>query len=221
MRTLLFLTLFVGLSAAAQAQTPAPSRYLWMGLSANSYRGDLQGGIVQFKPGLHLGLKFNRKERFNGNFTLSLGQVEGQDPSFAPDTEPEIKPNRYFTSSFFSANYMLQYNLVKKERYLLYVGQGVGLFRYNPRNEQDVPLQEQRQTRLAGEEYGNISLMLPTAAGAMYFLPNQWGLGFQATSLNPLTDYLDNIKALGSKKGNDNVLQFRLQLLVPMKGAGE
>jgi hypothetical protein len=219
MRILLLLLLFLGTAASLQAQTAQPaSRYFWMGLSGNHYRGDLQGG-TQFKPGLHLGLKFNKDQRLNGNFTLSLAQVEGQDPGFFPDTEPNIRPNRYFTSTFFAANYMLQYNLIKKERYRLYIGQGIGLFRYNPKDEQDRPLQDQRSTRLPNEEYGNISLMLPTAAGLIYFLPNQWGIGFQASLLNPLTDYLDNISELGPKKGNDNVLQFRLQLLVPLKEA--
>jgi hypothetical protein len=220
MRTLLLVLLLLGAAASLQAQSPLPaSRYLEIGVSGNHYRGDLQGGTTQFKPGLHLGLKFNKASRLNGNLSLSLAQVEGQDPAFFPDTEPNIRPNRYVSTSFFAANYLLQYNLIKKERYQLYIGQGIGLFRYNPKDEQDRPLQDQRSTRLPNEEYGNISLMLPTAAGLIYFLPNQWGLGFQASLLNPLTDYLDNISELGPKKCNDNVLQFRLQLLVPLKEA--
>ncbi|EMR02730.1 hypothetical protein ADICEAN_02147 [Cesiribacter andamanensis AMV16] len=219
MRPLLLLLFTLGSLASLQAQTPSPSRYLVTGLSANNYRGDLEDGIAQYKPALHLGLKLNRSRRLNGNFELSLGQVEGQDPHFAPLTEAGIQPNRYFSSTFFAANFMLHYNLLQRERYLLYLGQGIGLFRYNPLDEEDQSLQDRRPSRLGTEEYGNISLMLPTALGAVYFLPNHWGIGLQAAYLHPLTDYLDNISELGSKKGNDNVLQFRLQLLLPIHGA--
>jgi hypothetical protein len=58
--------------------------------------------------------------------------------------------------------------------------------------------------------------MLPTQVGAIYLLPNQWGIGIQAGLLNPLTDYLDNIKELGNRSGNDNVMQTRLLLYVPL-----
>lgn len=219
MRTLLLILLLTAVSVPVVAQKAAPQRLVWFGLSANNYRGDLEDGIAQYKPGLHLGLQFNRAKRLNGNFTLSLGQVEGQDPDFAPENEAAVQPNRYFSATYIAANYMLHLNLLKKERYRLYLGQGVGLFRYSPEDDLGAPLQDQRATRLEAEEYGNISLMLPTALGVQYFLPNQWGIGLQASYLNTLTDYLDNISALGGKSGNDNVLQFRLQVLLPLHAA--
>jgi hypothetical protein len=213
---LLLLLLFTG--SALQAQS-LPPRYVWAGLSANSYRGDLEDGIPHYTPGVHIGLKLNRAKRLNGNFALGIGTLNGQDPNFNPVVEPPTKPNKYFSTPFFTLDYSLQYHLIKKERYLLYISQGVGLFRYNPKDEQDQALIDQGSTRPASDTYGNISLQLPTAIGGAYFLPNQWGIGLQASYLNPLTDFIDNISSLGSKSGNDHVLQFRVMLLVPLKAS--
>lgn len=215
---LLLLVLFYG--TGLQAQSSLPTRYVWAGISANNYQGDLEDGLPHYGPALHAGLKLNRAKRLNGNFALGLGTLTGQDPFFNPPVEPPIKPNRYFTSMFFTLDYSLQYHLIKKERYLLYISQGAGLFRYNPKDEQDRELIGQGSTRPASDTYGNISIQFPTAIGAAYFLSNQWGIGLQAAYLNPLTDYIDNISSLGADSGNDNVLQFRLTLLVPFK-AGE
>lgn len=199
-------------------QAKMPNRYIWGGLSMNNYRGDLEDGLAHYTPGIHLGMKFNRARRLNGNFAVGVGTLNGQDPDFNPSVQPPLQPNKYFTTPFFTFDFSLQYHLIKKERYLLYLSQGIGLFRYNPKDEEDRELLSQNTTRPQEETYGNISLQLPTAIGAAYFLPNQWGVGLQATYLNPLTDYIDNISSLGSKKGNDNVLQFRLMLLVPVAG---
>ncbi len=216
MRCLLLPLLFILLSSAAmQAQTPA--RYLWGGLSANNYRGDLEDGLAHYSPGVHLGMKLNRARRLNGNFALGLGSLNGQDPDFNPDVTPPLQPNKVFTTTFFTLDYSLQYHLIKKERYLLYLSQGVGFFRYNPKDEQDRELLSLGSTRPVDESYGNISIQLPTAVGAAYFLPNQWGIGMQAAYLNTLTDFIDNIGSLGADKGNDNVLQFRLSVMVPMQ----
>ncbi len=219
MKTLLLLLLLVLPLSFLQAQTPG--RYAWAGISANHYRGDLEDGLFHLSPGIHAGLKLNRAKRLNGNFSIGFGSVSGQNPDFNPSVEPPIAPNKYFNSTFFTADYSLQYNLVKKERFHLYISQGVGLFRYNPKDDQDRELQNLGTTRPADETYGNISLQLPSSLGAAFFLPNQWGLGLQASYLNPLTDYIDNISRLGSDKGNDNVLQFRLMLLVPVKVSSE
>lgn len=213
---ILLLLLLVSLVSLQELQAQMPSQYIWGGLSANNYRGDLEDGLPHYTPAVHLGLKLSKAKRLNGNFTVGFGMLNGQDPNFNPLVEPPVKPNKYFYSPFFTIDYSLQYNIVKKEQFLLYISQGVGLFRYNPKDDQDRELLGQASTRPAGEIYGNISLQLPTAVGATYFLPNQWGLGINISYLNPLTDYLDNIGSLGTKKGNDNVLQFRFMLLVPM-----
>lgn len=229
--TLLLLSLLLMLPAALQAQEVAladtanqakkplqgASRYYWFGFSANKYKGDLNDGLMHFKPGVHLGMKLNSTKRLNASFALGLGQLSGQDPDFKPLVEPPVIPNNYFETTFFTLDLSLQYHLIKKPRYQLYLSQGIGLVRYNPFDEEDQELLNKNTSRLAGEAYSNISLQLPTAVGATYFLPNQWGIGLQAAYLNPLTDYLDNIGKLGSNKGNDNALQFRLMILLPVK----
>lgn len=212
------LLLLVLLISAMSLQAQSPSHYIWAGLSANNYRGDLDDGLPHYGPGIHLGLKLNRAQRLNGSFGIGFGSLNGQDPDFTTPAVAGVQPNHWFSTSFFTLDYSLQYHIIKKERYFVYISQGVGLFRYNPKDEQDRELLAQRSTRAAEETYGNISLQLPTAIGAAYLLPNQWGIGLQASYLNTLTDYIDNIGNLGHKQGNDNVLQFRLLLLVPLRG---
>ena len=220
MRHLLLLLLLMLVSMEGlQAQTA--TRYFWAGLSANNYRGDLEDGLPHYTPGIHLGMKLNRAKRLNGNFAVGLGTLNGQNPDFNPLLEPPTKPNKYFDTPFFTFDYSLQYHIIKKERFALYISQGIGLFRYNPKDEQDRELLTLTTTRPEDETYSNISIQLPTAIGGAYYLPNQWGVGLQATYLNTLTDYIDNIGSLGPKKGNDNVLQFRLMLLVPVRGTTE
>lgn len=217
--SLLFLVFLILPVISLQAQ--GPSRYIWGGLSANNYRGDLQDGLPHYGPGIHLGLKLNRAHRLNGSFGIGFGSLNGQDPDFSSPAMAGVQPNQWFSTHFLSLDYSLQYHLIKKERYFIYISQGIGLIRYNPKDEQDQELLPQRSTRAAEETYGNISLQLPTAVGLTYLLPNQWGLGLQASYLNTLTDYLDNIGSLGSKKGNDNVLQVRLMLFVPLQASSK
>ena len=107
--------------------------------------------------------------------------------------------------------------MLKKERYILYLSQGLGLLRYKPEDDLGRPLQERYESRPLNETYGNSTIMLPSKLGALYLLPNQWGIGLEAGYLNPLTDYLDNISQWGNKEGNDNVLQFQLRVYVPLK----
>ncbi len=191
-------------------------RWLYTGISANAYRGDLQSKFENYTPAFHLGLKLNRKEKWNGNMNLAYGTINGQNPYPQFNTsEKTITPNMYFRTRFFTADYNLQYNLIKNEKWIVYISQGIGIMRFNPLSEDNEPLQDQLSTRSTNESYGNITINFPTKAGFIYVFKNQFGAGFEGGILNTATDYLDNISAVGTRKGGDNVLQFKFNFYIP------
>lgn len=99
---------------------------------------------------------------------------------------------------------------------MIYISQGLGLIRYEPKDENNEPLQKKFDTRASNETYNNVSLMLPTQAGINYILKNGYGVGLQAGWLNPQTDYIDNISQWGNRQKNDNTFLVRFAFMVPL-----
>ncbi len=209
---LLLLLLLHNKSKAQQ-----PLSMIYGGFSINKYSGDLSTPNAKYTGSLALGLQFNRKERFNGSFGISYGKVTGQNSLYVFEANEQASPNRFFSSSLFTLQYDLHWNLLKKEKYILYLSQGFGILRFNPQDDLDRNLLDRFETRAPNETFSNTSVMMPTNLGLIYFLPNHWALGLQAGYMTPLTDYLDNIGQWGNDKGNDNVLKFRFAVYVPVK----
>jgi hypothetical protein len=206
---------------AAPPVPPAPKKaYVWgeLGISASAYKGELSPAYRSFVPVYHAGFMRYRQRRLNGSFLASAGAVTGSNltPSLRNDLEG-VSPNRFVRTSFFSLQYGLQFNLIRKERFRLYLSQGVGVIRFSPRNEDGQLLADIPSTRMAGESYGRAAIMLPTQAGMQYFFGNQFGLGFSAGWLNTFTPYLDNIYEASTTDRNDNILSYRFSLLVPLR----
>jgi hypothetical protein len=194
------------------------TRMLEVGVSANAYRGDLAMKYQKWSSAFHVGLKLNHKKRVNSHFNISAGTVTGQNLEYvyAGASEGKTTPNRFFTTNFFTFNYDLQINLIKRKNWIVYVSQGIGLIRYKPKDDQDASLQSQFQTRAANETYSNVSLMLPTQAGVMYVFDNGYGAGLQTGWMNTQTDYIDNISQWGNRQKKDNVLWFRFSFIAPL-----
>lgn len=218
MKKLWCLPLLILFFLCREGNAQQPPSLLYGGFGINEYKGDLNTPNAKYTGSVAFGLQLNRKERFNGTFGLSYGKVTGQNSNYQFEEDESASPNLYFSSSVFGLQYELHWNILKKEKYTLYLSQGFGIFRYNPMDGADNKLLDRFETRAPNESYGNTSVMLPSSMGFIYFLPNQWGLGLQAAYLNPLTDYLDNISQWGNDQGNDNVLRFRFAVYVPFKG---
>jgi hypothetical protein len=113
--------------------------------------------------------------------------------------------------------YEIRINILKKESFCFYVSPGISLLRFDSKDEFKNSYSNQFATRAKGEEYSNISLMLPVKVGGTYYLTNGYGIGMDAGFLNPLTDYIDNISQWGNKTKKDNLLQLNLLLYIPLK----
>jgi hypothetical protein len=187
---------------------------LWeIGVSANAYRGDLAEAYALWSSSLHIGLKFAKKKRWNAHLNASIGNVRGQ--NYAYEFDANATPNLFFRTNMVSLQADLQYNFVRSSRWIAYISQGLGLLRFQPKNEQGERLQNILASRPAGEVYGNVSAIFPTSLGAIYLLKNGYAIGFQVALLRPTTDYLDNISAWGQKSGADKILMCKWHIAIP------
>lgn len=189
--------------------------YFHVGVSANSYNGEI-GNYSDWSPGMQFGLLFNKKKRLNGAVNFGFGAVNGEDRNFGFQSNTGTPtPNNFVKTNFIFLNYDLHVNVLKRENLIVYLSQGIGFIRFTPKDEFDEDLEPQDNTRNEGETYRNLSLILPTSLGVVYFIPGKLGFSFQGGWLNTSTDYLDNISELGDS-GNDNTLSIRLALLLPL-----
>ena len=210
-----FICTFTLLEATAQ-ELPQKSKELTIGLGAALYNGDLGKG---YQPGSlmgSIGLKLNADKKLHGNLHVIFGSVTGQELDYEFAGDPEAEPNTYFSSSFFGVHYELAFNLIAQEGFKLYLSQGIGFFRFQPKDEFGNKLLDQPNSRDLNEDYRNISFMLPTQLGGRYTLENGYSLGLQIGFLNPLSDYVDNISTWGGKSGNDNILTLRVNTYIPI-----
>ncbi len=219
-----FLLLFLALcrhQACAQSAPAQDSTHQWisLGFSSLAYRGDLGRNFSKWTGGFYAGLQFNTHKKFSGSLNLLAGSISGQDTSPVFDVEAESgrTPNTYFNTSITSVYYQLLWHVYNGERFRIFVGQGVGLVRYEPKNEEGVSFANQNNTRAANEAYGTLTVLAPTSLGAAWKFKNNFGLAYRLNLLNTATDYLDNISQLGTQAGGDNVLGHQLSLMIPVK----
>lgn len=166
---------------------------------------------------MYAGIQFHRKKRLNGAITIGYGRISDDDPEITPPGRSGVNAqNTFFKTSLFFIHYALHYNVVKTEHLTAFVSQGIGLVRFNPKDEEGNGLSDAQPTLDQGEEYRNIALLVPTGVGVIYHFGHRAGVGLQVGFLNTVTDYLDNVSNFGSKSGNDNVFFSRLSIFIPV-----
>jgi hypothetical protein len=192
--------------------------FLDLGVSANAYSGDLSS-YAKWTACYHIGLTFNKNEKLNGRLNVSFGFITGENRTYTfqgISNEP-AKPNRFFSTSLLDISYSLRYHFIKTKRLALYISQGFGIMQFTPKDENGRRLADLLDSRPFDENYGNITMVLPTSLGINYWLKNGYGIGLQAGFVNPQTNYLDNIGQWGNKAGNDQIFQLRFFVLAPLK----
>ncbi len=216
MKRLLTVILTLGLVLEITAQENSRNTYLQFGVAAVSYHGDLGEPYKKWTSSFHLGLQFNKKGRITGAFQLNYGNFQGQ---ASPDQydDPDITPNTFVSTRFFSANYDVQINAVRSKYWKVYASLGLGMIIYTPKNEDGEGLIDIVASRSEGEDYAAFSVMFPLKIGVIHYLPNRFGVGLEAGYYNTLTDYLDNISNWGTNDGNDNLLSLRFSVYYKIK----
>lgn len=192
----------------------SPTRFIELGIAPTSYKGDLNS-YNHWNIGWHIGLLLARKKRLNGEFSFFGGEISGQNSQFQSEDATKT-PNTFFKTTFISGSYNLHLNLIAKPRFKLYVSQGIGLMNFTPQNALYNNLIDEVDTRPHNEDYSTTSLMLPTQIGTHYSLKNNFSFGIKVTWLNTRTDYLDNISEWGNVDNNDNIMAYKIYVLIPL-----
>lgn len=194
-----------------------PNISFGIGPEALSYRGDLNESYSQWNAGLRASVLFAKKNRFNSELSLGIGKIVGQNSSYVYEGDASATPATFVATNYVDFSYRLRLNILAKKRYRLYIGQGIGLMRFSPKDESGEQLKDQFESLDLGESYSAIALILPTQLGFTYQLPNDFGFSAQASFLNPMTDYLDNLGEWGNSEGNDKIIAFNVMFWVPLK----
>ncbi len=199
------------------AQSTLPNRFIEIGFSTNSYKGDLSHSYAQWANGIHVGILFNKKKRINGHLNLMVGSAIAQNSNYSFDdgSTPQPTPNNYARIKMFTFNYDLHVNLYKKNNLIVYLFQGIGLIRFDPKDSDNKKLLDDLTTRPANESYSNISVFFPHGIGALYVSKPGFGIGMQAGYFNIIKDNIDNVAGWGDRAKNDNIAFYKMTLYIP------
>ncbi len=213
------LLILIPLISFGQAQDTLRKKEIFFGVGPVAYRGDLSDSYDKWSGMCNVGIKFNRFRKLNGNFNISIGQVSGQNINYSFDdgSGTATTPVSFVTTSLVGLNYELHYNIIHKENFKLYISQGIGMLRFNPRDEFNQSLIDNLSTRNLGESYGSTTIFFPTQMGLLYTLPNEYSFGFQIGYLGTATDYIDNISQWSTSTGNDNLFSLRFEVHIPVR----
>lgn len=195
-----------------------PTHLLIAGPAMHAYKGDLNDRYDKWGTGIHFSLQFNKNRRFNSELNIAIGQVSGQESQYDYQlSDGSYAPvNTVFSTNFSAISYHLHLNLIKKDHLRLYVSQGLGLMRFQPKDKNGDYLADRNSTRAPDEEYGSITAVLPWQIGGYYLFKNGFGVDAKVSWLNTTTDYIDNISAWGTNNGNDNIFTMRIGLIIPI-----
>ncbi len=170
----------------------------------------------KYGAAFHLGLRFNKAKKVNGEFELMSGFITGQNKNYSYQEDASATPNTFIFTNYFNLNYHLNYSFYNKNGLRIFISQGIGLLRFTAYDENYNKLNDQLNTRELGEEYSNITVAFPLQFGAMYSLPQGYGIMIRTGWMNSSTDYLDNISNWGNRKRKDNIMTFRFSFIAPL-----
>lgn len=224
MRKLLLIFLFLSAlqnafgTQASDSLIARPSKSIEVGLGMYAYRGDLSASFDYYNAGVHFGMLFHKHKRFNGRIYVFMSSISSGNANytFLQADGTQATPNSFFKTSLFGLGYDLSLLLYEYKRFKLQFSQGIGLMRFVPKDQQDVKLEEQFETRAQGETYSLLSFSLPTQLSLTYSPKIPLAFAMRVGFQNNTSDYLDNISDWGTRKKKDNILFYRLSVILPL-----
>lgn len=213
-----FLSIILLGSAQASDTTATRKKFFLTGFNAVSYKGSLSPSYTRWTPAYQIGMAFQKRRLLNGVVSLTFGQFigESRDYKIPADAKPNLEPVKRFKTDFISVNYDLNILLFEYKSFRLSVSQGIGFFRFIPKDWDGNNLADRNRTRNPDETYNSISLAFPTQIGLRYSFANGMAFGLQAGWYNTVSNYLDNMSELANTNQGDNVATYRMQFLVPL-----
>ncbi|MDX2248586.1 MAG: outer membrane beta-barrel protein [Bacteroidia bacterium] len=201
------------------AQPAGPPLRLGFGFSGSSYLGDLvenEPRVRRSYPGMNLSLQFDRQKRLQMQMNAGFGRFTEQNDLIIRQPLSEVVPNDFVETSFFYTDLRLLVKFLHKTPVQPFAGLGAGLLFFNPRDASGNFLGENIFTRLDNENYSTIIAGFPATAGVEARLSPMLGIALEYTHRFTMSDYLDNIGKLGTRKGNDAVQTFQVSVLISL-----
>ncbi len=192
--------------AIAQNNTQQP---LQLGISAAafSYQGDLVAPGEAFhrvSAGAGLSLQFDSQRRIQPQLSAGFGKFVAQYRDLPPLNG--LQPNRFVTTNFFYARLILKAKFIRQGPIRPYVGVGIGLLIFNPRDINGNKLAQNTVSRAPGESYSNLTAIFPLNPGCMFRLSDFISLGIDYYYMPTGSPYLDNVGKLGPNNGKSDKL---------------
>ncbi|GIV44086.1 MAG: hypothetical protein KatS3mg035_1209 [Bacteroidia bacterium] len=202
------------------AQISVKGPRIGIGYSGNTYFGDLNANekLHRFYPGIYLSLGFETQKMFMPGFNVIIGKFIAQTRNLPPIEG--IQPNSFVKTPFVNTFLSLKVRPLFKKSISPFLGFGLGLLHFTPKNEQNQNLSTLLSTRPPGESYPSNSLNFPMNLGVDFKLSRSISLGLNYFYVLTTTDYLDNIGKLGTQKGNDKMMQLSLSMQIVLEGEG-
>lgn len=203
-----------------QAQISVKGPRIGIGYAANTYIGDLNANekMHRFYPGIHLSLGFETQKVIMPGFNLFIGKFIAQTRNLPPVEGRQ--PNSFVKTPFVNASFSLKIRPLFKSPISPFIGLGLGLLHFTPKNEQNQNFSTLLSTRLPGESYASNTLNFPFNLGVDFKLSRNFSLGLNYYYVLTTTDYLDNIGKLGVESGNDQMMHLSLSMQMVLESAG-
>lgn len=225
MRSLAFLLCMIcgsALSVFGQDTAKAAPLQLGVGLTANSYLGDLNyrdDSPLRAYPGINFSLQFDNKKAFGLQVNSGFARITEQNDAAALDGVGEYNPNRFVQTSFFYLDLRLRRYFLRKQKIKPFLAAGIGFVSFNPEDVEGNFLLENIFTRLPEEEnYLTLVAQFPMQAGIQIQLNPTMYLNLSGVYRFVSSDYVDNISAFGRRGGNDALLSAQAELLFSIVG---
>lgn len=212
-----FWLIFLPVALGAQSGA-VKSLELGLALTAVGYSGDLSNGYeswTRFGSGFSISAQFVSDKLIRPQFGITVGSVPiERNNSLASDSLGKIVPADFMqTRTLLLDLRMLLYPL-RYTRIQPFLGPGIGLLSFDPRDASGNSLADQSATRPSGEGYTNLAIQFPMTVGCRWNLSKFVALQASFTHHLVMTDFLDNTASLGTVSGNDLLRSARLGVFI-------
>jgi hypothetical protein len=170
------------------------------GLGISSYYGDLNnpGDIIDFTPGVNLGMRYLRGDRYSVGGNLNWFMLSGDDAK-ANDPGREVR-NLSFRShniELIGLGYVDLFprlpRFYQRADYNPYFFAGLGLTYFNPRAKYQGQWHALRPLRTEGVKYSSFTFVIPMGLGVRYRINPFFNVALEGGYRFAFTDYLDDV----------------------------
>lgn len=171
-----------------------------VGANSSTYYGDLKddSDVLDVKPSLSLGLKFNVSSKIGIRGEFSWLSLSGKDAS--AKNELTRQRNLSFTSSNYEVSATGLYyffphkgKFYQRPQFNIYGFAGFGLLFFNPKAELDGKKYPLQPLKTEGVAYGKSTLIIPFGIGVKTKITPFFDLGLELGWRKSFSDYIDDV----------------------------